>query len=262
MMVLGLKIKYAIVDIDGVLCEHGKNIMPESIKAMNILNKNGIKVIYASGKNSWYITGGLHFSGLLKDNTIIIGENGGEIFYPYNFKIQQYKKYLKDIKKLKKEFYKKYLCNTEYGIFFSYENYSGYVWEEPKNTIFTLFPSDIKRTPPIVLKKLFDKIIKENSLNLYSFSHIDSAEVLQKGINKACALDILRKLEIIEDQSYSICFVDNINDKELAKWVHYPIAVSNAKEEIKEIVRKKGGYISKKPYGHGVLEAIKYLFGE
>jgi len=43
--------------------------------------------------------------------------------------------------------------------------------------------------------------------------------------------------------------------------VHYPIAVSNAKKEIKEIVRKKRGYISKKPYGYGVLEAVNYLFG-
>ncbi len=260
MKVLDLKIKHAIFDIDGVLCKHGKNIMPESIDGINILNDKGVRVIYASGKHTWYITAGLSFSGLLKDNTIVIGENGGEIFYPHNFRVQRYERYLKDVKKLKKEFYKRYLCNSELGLFFSHENYSGNVWEEPKNTIFTIFPHDVKKTPTKILKKLFDEIIKEKSLNLYSLYNIDSAEVIQNGLNKAYALNILKKSKII-DPLYSISFIDGLNDKEVAEWVHYPIAVSNAKKEIKEIVRKKRGYISKKPYGYGVLEAVNYLFG-
>ena len=73
------KYKIAFFDIDGVLNEHGGNILSQSKQAIQVLRERGVRVCFASGKHAWYIQGGLVWSGLLTNDTLIVAENGGVV---------------------------------------------------------------------------------------------------------------------------------------------------------------------------------------
>jgi hydroxymethylpyrimidine pyrophosphatase-like HAD family hydrolase len=56
---------------------------------------------------------------------------------------------------------------------------------------------------------------------------------------------------------------DHLNDlpmlsRKYARWIAAP---ANAVNEVKDCVRKEGGYVSQLPHGYGVAEAIKYYLG-
>jgi len=245
-----MKFKYAVFDIDGVLCEEGKNIMKSSIQALKKLEDKKIKILYASGKHPWYTTGGLRFSGLLRNDTIVIGENGGNVFFPKEKRTHLYSKHMKDIEVIRKNFYEK--CPD---LIFE----DTVLWEEPKSTIFTLFPKNKKVIFP--LENFLKEIIKKKNLSLYTLSHKDAVDVIQKGLNKAYALIYLEKNRYM-DIKKTVAFGDGINDYEMLKEAGFPVTVSNAHDKIKDLVGKRGGYISGSAYGEGVLDAVKFLLGD
>ena len=250
-VVQNMKIEYAVFDIDGVLCKEGKNIMKSSIEAIKRLEQKKIKILYASGKHPWYITGGLTFSGLLKNDTIIIGENGGYIFFPREKK--EYKcseKHLEDIEVIKKEFYKEYP-----NLIFEGE----YLWEEPKSTIFTLF---VKKTKIVSdLENILKKEIEKMKLDLYTLKHKHSVDIVPNILNKAYALEELEKRSFINIKK-TMAFGNDLNDHEMLKLVEFPIAVGNAKKFIKDTVRSRGGIVAKKYYGDGVLDIVNMILGD
>jgi HAD superfamily hydrolase (TIGR01484 family) len=245
-----MEFECAVFDIDGTLCEEGKNVMESSIQALKKLEEKKIKIVYASGKHPWYITGGLRFSGLLRNDTIVIGENGGNIFFPNEKGAHLYSKYIKDIEVIRKDFYKKYP-----DLIFE----DTVLWEEPKSTIFTLFPENKKVI--FSLENFLKEIIKKRNLNLYTLSHKDAVDVVQNGLNKAYALIYLEKNNYINIKK-TVAFGDGMNDYEILKEVGFPVTVSNADENIKDLVAGRGGYVSEKTYGEGVLDAVKFLLGE
>jgi HAD superfamily hydrolase (TIGR01484 family) len=81
-----------------------------------------------------------------------------------------------------------------------------------------------------------------------------------EGYSKGTALsEIARLLEIKKDEIFAAG--DHFNDVSMldgshAKWVAAP---SNAIPEIKQIVRKAGGYLAERPYGFGVLDGLNYF---
>ncbi len=245
-----MKFKYAVFDIDGVLCEEGKNVMKSSIQALKKLEDKKIKILYASGKHPWYTTGGLRFSGLLRNDTIVIGENGGNVFFPKEKRTHLYSKYMKDVEIIRGDFYEK--CPD-----LIFEN--TVLWEEPKSTIFTLYPENAKIISS--LESFLKERIEERDLDLYTIPHKDAVDVIQKGLNKAYALIYLEKNRYI-DIKKTVAFGDGINDYEMLKEAGFPVTVSNAHEKIKDLVDKREGYISGSAYGEGVLDAVKFLLGE
>lgn len=238
-----MRYRLCVFDIDGVLNPAGKPVQKESIKALEKLEAHGLKISFASGKHPWYITGGLVFSGLLREDTIVIGETGGHVFFPKQKESILYTKHLQDVKKLKKIVYENQVFADEF-------------WEEPKETLFTTFPKDWDKIPHF--EEILKKIIKEESLNLYVIAHVDALDTIQIGLNKRVGLEIL-----CEHMGFSldemIGFGDGMNDLEMLDSVGYPVAVANAVDKIKEIVKTRGGYISKAKYGKGVLEAVDYI---
>lgn len=235
--------RLCVFDIDGVLNPSGKPVQKESIQALERLENYGLEISYASGKHPWYITGGLVFSGLLREDTIVIGESGGHVFFPKEMEYILYTKHLEDVKKLKKIVYKKE--------FFSYE-----IWEEPKETSFTLFLKKKEEIPEFA--DILRKIIEKEKLDLYIIEQVDAVDIMQKGLSKEVGLKVLcEHLDITLDEM--IGFGDGINDLEMLSCVGYPVAVANAVDEIRNVVINRGGYISKLKYGEGVLEAVNYL---
>ena len=235
--------RVCVFDIDGVLNEAGKPVQEESIQAIEMLEEHGLKIFFASGKHPWYITGALIFSGLLREDTIVIGESGGHVFFPEKKESVLYTEYLEDVKKLKKIFYERQIFQHEF-------------WEEPKETLFSLFPRESEKIP--LFKRVLQEIIQEKNLNLYVIAHVDALDVLQNGLNKTVGLKVLCKyLHISLDEI--IAFGDWLNDLEMLSCVGYPVAVANAVDTIKEVVQERGGYISQLEYGKGVFEAVDYL---
>jgi HAD superfamily hydrolase (TIGR01484 family) len=83
------------------------------------------------------------------------------------------------------------------------------------------------------------------------FSHQD--------FNKGSALgEIARRLQI--DRSAILAIGDHLNDLPMLspQYASFLAAPSNAVPRVKEAVRLGGGYISPRPQGHGVADAIKY----
>lgn len=252
----GMKNQYKLVafDIDGVLNEHGGNIMDESIEAISLLKQHGIQVCFASGKHAWYVQGGLVWSGLLDQNTLIVAENGGVIFDPNTRRTITEEKYLRDVLTLR-NIYRNLLSRD--GGFLKFAGIT--VWEEPKETLFCLFPKKIEDLAR--LKDILSEIVTMNNLNLTVVQNPDSIDVLQSGISKATGLAYICEWLGIE-MSNIIAFGDNINDLEMLHEVGYPITVENAVERTKQLVRERGGYIASQVCGKGVLEAVKKLIAE
>jgi HAD superfamily hydrolase (TIGR01484 family) len=245
------KYKLAVFDIDGVLNEHGGNILPESVAAIAKLRSKGIQVCFASGKHAWYIHGGLVWSGLLDENTFIVAEMGGVIYDPHSRRTLIKDKYLKDVVLLRNIV--RNLQSSDDG----FNKFAGMtVWEEPKESLFCLYPekySDVNR-----LANEIREIIQTNNLSLKITQNPDSIDASQEGINKATGITyICNWLNIRFDEI--IAFGDNYNDIEMLGAVGYPVTVANGISEVKNIVSSRGGYIARDKFGIGVLEAVEFL---
>ena len=238
--------KLCVFDIDGVLNPAGKPVQKESIRALEILEEHGLGISFASGKHPWYITGGLVFSGLLRKNTVVIGESGGHVYFPEKMEYVLYTKHLQDIKKLKSIVYENQV--------FGYD-----IWEEPKETSFTLFLKKKEEIPE--LAGILREIIQKEKFNLYAIEHVDAVDIMQEGVSKEVGLTVLSEHLCISLEDM-IGFGDGRNDLEMLSCVGYPVAVANAVDDIKNMVKKRGGYISESKCGEGVLEAVHHLIKE
>lgn len=234
--------KLCVFDIDGVLNSAGNPVQPESMAALKALEAQNLKISYASGKHPWYITGGLIFSGLLREDTIIVGESGGHVFFPHQKQSILYTTHIEDIQTLREIFLKDDLMEK--------------CWEEPKKVLFSLFPQ--KRDIVPLVAHRFEEIIKDNFLQVYVISHVDAVDALQIGLSKKIGLSILSE-HLNISMAEMIAFGDGMNDVEMLSTVGFPVAVANAEEQIKTLVKEREGYIASQPYGKGVLEATHYI---
>ena len=212
-----MKYKMCVFDIDGVLNPTGKSVQKESIEALKKLEKRGLRISFASGKHPWHITGGLVFSGLLKEDMVIIGEAGGHVFFPQSKQSILYSRYIGDITKLKKLFYGQKVFVDRF-------------WEEPKETMFSIFPK--KKEEVHQLADYLQRIISRDNLNLYTIKQVDAVDVMQKGLNKRIGLEVICEHVNISLEEM-IAFGDGMNDLEMLSCVGYPVAVANAVERIK-----------------------------
>ena len=238
-----MKYQLCVFDIDGVLNPAGKPVQEESMKALEKLEAHNLRVSFASGKHPWYITGGLVFSGLLREDTVVIGEAGGHVFFPLEKESILYTEYLQDIKRLKRIFYEKQFFAQEF-------------WEEPKETLFSVFPKKREEIPQFA--DVLRNIITEENLDLYVIAHVDAVDVMQNGLSKEVGLKVLSKHSDISLKEM-VGFGDGMNDLEMLSCVGYPVAVANAVDEIKDVVLERDGYIAEQKYGKGVLEAVNYI---
>ena len=102
-----------------------------------------------------------------------------------------------------------------------------------------------------------ETIIKANHLNLDVYTYPDGdggLDVVPPGIDKT------NLLPLFPDDAEIHYFGDSFNDISLMRRKEVRShTVSNAKDIIKEIVKKNDGYIAKSPAGDGVLAILKLL---
>ena len=235
--------RLCVFDIDGVLNPAGCPVQKEGIAGIEKLEEHGLEITFASGKHPWYITGGLVFSGLLRPDTIVVGESGGHVFFPREKERVLYIRFIDDIKKVKHHFFETLAPDYE-------------VWEEPKETLFSLFPKKWEDIPHV--SRDLETIIMREQLNLYVIAHVDAVDVMQNGLSKKTGLTVVAEHLGIQFEEM-IGVGDGMNDLEMLSSVGYPVAVANADDRVKEIVRERGGYISEEKFGEGVLEAATHI---
>lgn len=248
-----MKYKTAVFDLDGILLRNGV-LERESRKAISILKENGVRIIYSSGKNYWYTAGGVSFCGMMEKSTIIMAENGGLAYYPEKRELHTLGKNIRDVGILAEEYIS--CCCTDNGSSLVHNDSTSLLWREPKDTIFTLFPKDLGAIGAI--SEEIRSIIEKKDLSLYVVEHSDAVDTVPLGQNKGTALVHLHKKGEI-DLDTTIAFGDGANDAEMLSAVAMPVTVSNAKDHIKEIVKRRNGIIAEKSVGKGVLEAVTEL---
>jgi HAD superfamily hydrolase (TIGR01484 family) len=109
---------------------------------------------------------------------------------------------------------------------------------------------------------IIHRFLEEYALSIENLTVVRNdvyARFSHSSYNKGTALvELARRLGLTPEQVFAVG--DHLNDlpmlnRKFARWIAAP---ANAVEEVKDRVRREGGYVSQLPHGYGVAEAIKY----
>lgn len=226
-----MKIDALAVDIDGTLTDSNRLLCIESIKTLRKLEKHNIPVIFVTGNTAAYtyaLTTSIGTTGG------VVGENGGVMF---------------------KEDY----MNNETIVLGDYEYvnkaYEYLKSEIDKNIKLKIVEDSYCRLSEIAFYRTMDSEPIKEILEDWDIKIYDSGFALHlsdKNVNKGKTLKELSKITKIKTKNI-MGIGDNENDLEFLDAVGFKVAVSNAREDLKE----KADYVCEKPYGLGVSEAIE-----
>lgn len=106
------------------------------------------------------------------------------------------------------------------------------------------------------LFKLTLKILPKELKRLVFITHSSSAvDITPKGVNKASGLEFLSQRTGIE-YAEMVGIGDTAGDLPMLEKVGHPACPANAKKEVIDLVKKRDGYIAKKPNTAGVWEIL------
>jgi len=223
-------------DRDGTLEIDGLP-MPSALKQKIVaLEHTGINIFFASGKSMDMIRGLANDIGVKP--ALLCAENGGHI---YDFINKQESIFAKtaDLDHFAKLIMDCKLPTERYEHKIS-------IWSRK-------FDKNV-----VQAKKIIEKVIRQNKLNLQVFAYPDGdggLDVVPPGIDKEKLLDFIPQDAIIH------YFGDSFNDYSLMKNNRLiPHTVANGKSIIKELVVKRGGYVAKQIAGDGVLSILCEIF--
>lgn len=227
---------YVGFDRDGTLEMPGHPVPEKLIQQFGALEKIGIKLFLASGKDFTLLK---NITSEIKLNAwMICAENGGHIVvpeegidyvYPHNDHFSSFKMKIHEI---------------------TLPPYK----EEPKRSIW----SKKFGTQVLEAEKLIKNFINDQGWALNVYSHPDGdggLDVVPTGIDK------INLLPYLPDDATIYYVGDAENDLGLLSHSRIiPCTVANAKTDIQQVVQEKNGYIASKPAGDGVSELISKLF--
>ena len=72
-----------VMDLDGTLADFDSPIQSETVELLRQLQKEGVRIVVASGKPACYVSALVRQTGL--ENVILIGDNGGVIYFDHRF---------------------------------------------------------------------------------------------------------------------------------------------------------------------------------
>lgn len=255
------------IDCDGVLktytpASEKRPFDPEAVAGIELLKEMGYHIAIVSGKDVQYLIDVAHMSGLHND-FYLIGENGavvtdsnGERLYVapqdgyHELKEILFKKYTRELGKWKR---------------FEWNDGVGYVMEEGKEATLTLLVKSEGRLLPKFIRYVADvveNVIKNKRLPFQLSYNITSpytgyVDITPKNVDKATGLMVVSEyLGIKPKEMWAIG--DSNNDIPMLELVAHPRAVGNATKDVKEVVKRKNGYVAQAHLGAGVLEIAKY----
>jgi len=225
---------YIGFDRDGTL-ESPTHLFPASLaEQIQALQARGAKTFIASGRSVAELIEIAEAHQLKFD--LICGENGGDIIDPK----QEFTLIYPDLDAFKASIDSIFLPPHI---------------KDDKKIIWTCYFKEHL----VEAEKILSDFIKKNNWDLKIYAHPDydgALDVLPKEINKT---NVLR---YIPEKTIITYFGDSENDIEmmLSERVQ-PHSMDNAIDEIKKIVKKRGGMVSKEAAGLGVSEILTEVFG-
>ncbi len=264
--------KIIFLDIDGTLTDSHKRIMPETLKALMNVQKNGVRLAIASGRPSKGVLPYAEELQLDKYAGYILPFNGGQIIN-YQTKETVYENTLTmDIIKMAYNISKEY--NTE---LITYQG--DCILSETDDNPYLKIESEINKMDVIKVPSLLDAIkempvkclmlgdgdylgkieseIKEkmgHDANVFR-SEPFFMEIVPNGIDKAAAMEVLiDKIGI--KQSETMAFGDGYNDISMVEYAGLGVAMSNGCNMIKQVADR----IADDNNSEGIAKIIAEVF--
>ncbi len=260
--------KLIVTDMDDTLLNSFGKISNENREKIIEVQKKGIKFILASGRPTFAMREAAKELELEKNNGYLISFNGGIITSCEKnedfFNISLSKEEIHELYDFSKK-NKVHIVTYSHDEVISETN-SEYIDIEieltgMKHNKVDCFKSNVNSSAVKCIMlgepeylKLVEKRLKEEMGDKYSIaiSKPFFLEVTKKGVDKGITLlKLAEKLQIKREEI--ICIGDSFNDISMLKIAGLSVAVSNAKEEVKEIV----DFITTSNDENGVAEVIK-----
>ena len=187
--------KCIVFDLDGTLCQLGKEILPETVDMLKALEGKGNRICISSGKPTYYLVGMFRQVGL--KNPIFIGENGGVVqlgvdLPPREFHITtKLKSVVSRLKELRSQME---------------DRFGDKIWYQPNEIELTAFPKD---------ESLFDEIeqfiLSKAIEDIIVYRQIDCFDIIPKDVSKRGGLEYLATMLHLEAEDF-VAVGDGIND--------------------------------------------------
>jgi HAD superfamily hydrolase (TIGR01484 family) len=190
-----------VLDVDGVLAPHGHPVSEEVARLLKKIS-NSSTMAFASGKPSPYLEGLARGIGLR--DTIIVGENGGVIYIPQKKQLTQFLDCNDSIKEILSDLKMELEANMKNSIIFQQNLVNITIFPKNNTTV-----SDILEGCNNILS---DHHVYRDLLKMYI--HVDSIDLVPKGLDKSWALEIISN-EMAIPMSRFIAVGDGINDLEM-----------------------------------------------
>ena len=263
--------KYLVAcDLDNTLLTSKKKITRKTIRCIKKFIKDGNYFVMCTGRP---LAGSLDFVQKLCKNKIfmpIITSNGGAIYFPPNYNTNTI------YNRIDFNVFKEFCQKVEPYIICAETRIDNRVYIENMNEVpfwITHFSLDTIITEGVfcdiinegpILANIWIKdecldeflnVTKEYEDYMYfrNWGHYDdrySFEILEKNASKGEAMNYLAKMFKCD---FTIAFGDQLNDISMLSMANYGVAMINARDEVKSIVR----YVTKKDYNHdGVADFL------
>ena len=266
--------KYLVAcDLDDTLLTKDKKITKKTLKYIKKFTNKGNYFVFCTGRP---LAGAMDYWKILSKNKIympIITSNGGAIYFPPNFKLDNI--YNRIDFNAFKEFSKKiqdYIICAEMRVDNKVyiENINQVPWWITHFSDDTIVKegkfSEILKEGPVLANIWikdnyileFNKICEEYKDKMFfrNWGHYDdrySFEILNINASKGDAMNYLARLF---DCDFTIAFGDQLNDLSMLSMANYGVAMVNAKDEVKA----KAKYVTKKDFNNdGVIDFIKNM---
>lgn len=202
-------IRLAVFDLDGTLAPVGKSIDENVVVMLRELESKGIKIAISSGKTLYYLIGMFRQVGL--SSPILIGENGNSIACG----IELPPRMLNSVRPSDEYFLarKKILADLS-------EKFGGMFWLQPNEVMLTVFFKDKK-----TCGEIRDCLASVNCDDIVVYEHIDSFDIVPKGIDKKTALVAVGE-ELGYHAEEMIAIGDGMNDIPMMEYCKYSIGIA------------------------------------
>lgn len=220
-------IKAIALDIDGTITDHTRKVCISAIEAIRKAENAGIPVIIVTGNILCFTRA---VSVFLGTSGGLVAENGGVILSQGQMKV------LGDIRKAENAY--DYLKNQS----------------ETREKVERVPFSEMRVSEIALFRNISENIIKDvlNGQDVEIYDTKFALHLTDPMVNKGSSLELVAHEMGIKTKNI-MAAGDSENDIDFLKVAGHKVAVANADIELKD----SADYVTKKPYGDGVAEAIE-----
>lgn len=202
--------KMLVFDLDGTLCQVGKEIAQEDVLLLKQLEDAGHTIVISSGKPTYYLTGLFRQVGLKQP--ILVGENGGVFQFGIDLPPVKYYEYPHAKESKRNLRVLRDLIDGKLG--------PG-VWYQPNEIGLTVFPKSADEFD--IIQRILDEN-EELLAGLDVYRHVDSFDIVPEGINKKNGLRFLADLLELDESDF-VAIGDGVNDVPMFEYADVSLLV-------------------------------------